>query len=219
SQIAGYSETELQHYADTYPERYPQPFHADTSPATTIGQQIVLDGQAYVDGVNGYIQSTLTDPRRLPAEYPALQTFPAPWKVTVGPITIDLTDLMPPPYATHHMSNELMVDAAHSVGHHPIAVFGPQTGYFSPEILHEIDLHGPGLQARGVSFPGTEVFVELGHGVDYAWSATSASADLIDQRVEKLCNMDGSPPSLLSTGYMYFGNCRPMFERTDRQID
>ena len=125
---------------------------------------------------------------------------------------------MPPPYSKPHMSNELMVDAAHSVGHHPIAVFGPQTGYFSPEILHEIDLHGPGLQARGVSFPGTEIYVELGHGVDYAWSATSASADLIDQRVEKLCNTDGSLPTLASKGYMYFGNCRPMYERTDRQL-
>jgi acyl-homoserine lactone acylase PvdQ len=30
--------------------------------------------------------------------------------------------------------------------------------------------------------------------------------------------MDGSPPTLSSTGYEYFGNCRPMYERTDRQI-
>ena len=322
SQIAGYSEGELQRYADSFAARYPQPFHADSSPATTIGQQIVLDGGAYVDGVNGYIQSALLDPRRLPAEYPALQEFPAPWKltdiiatatlvqsifavgggdetdsallyqslvkrygavkggaiwrdfrsqndpeaktsiatnfpyeavpatvdpnslampvskptgnmcdggplpanntglgqVTIGHITIDLSELMPPQSGNPHMSNELMVDAAHSAGHHPIAVFGPQTGYFSPEILHEIDLHGPGLQARGVSFPGTEIYVELGHGVDYAWSATSASADLIDQRVEKLCNTDGSPATLASKGYMYFGNCRPMYERTDRQF-
>jgi hypothetical protein len=114
-------------------------------------------------------------------------------------------------------SNELIVDAAHSATGHPIAVFGPQTGYYVPQLLHEIDLHGPGLQARGVSFAGTEVFVELGRGVDYAWSATSAGSDIVDQRLEKLCNLDGSPPTLSSTAYVFNGKCRAMFERTDTQ--
>ena len=322
AQVAGYSEAELQKQADDFPIKYTQPFHAAGSPATTVGQQIVLDGNAYVDGINSYINAALLDPRLLPAEYPALQEIPAPWKITdviatatlvqsifavgggdevdsallyqslvkrygaakgsamwhdfrsqndpdartsintkfdymavpstvdpksiamplsrpttnmcdggplpannpglgqltVGPVTIDLRELMPPQSGARHMSNELMVDAAHSADGHPIAVFGPQTGYYSPEILHEIDLHGPGLQARGVSFPGTEVFVELGHGVDYAWSATSASADLIDQRAEKLCNTDGSPATLSSTAYIFNGKCTPMYERTDRQI-
>jgi acyl-homoserine lactone acylase PvdQ len=115
-------------------------------------------------------------------------------------------------------SNELIVDGAHSASGHPIAVFGPQTSYFVPQLLHEVDLHGPGLQARGVSFAGTEVFVELGRGVDYSWSATSAGADVTDQRLEKLCNTDGSPPTTASTAYMYNGVCTPMFERTDTQV-
>src|SRR5205823_6425601 len=94
-------------------------------------------------------------------------------------VTVDLTPLLVAlSQGLPHGSNELIVDAAHSTTGHPIAVFGPQTGYFVPQLLHEIDLHGPGLHARGVSFAGTEVFVELGHGVDYAWSATSAGADI-----------------------------------------
>ena len=36
---------------------------------------------------------------------------------------------------------------------HPIAVFGPQVGYFAPQILMEEDLHGPGIDARGAVVP------------------------------------------------------------------
>ena len=46
----------------------------------------------------------------------------------------------------------------------------------------------------GASFPGTGL-VELGRGKDYAWSATSAESDLIDMRVEKVCNPDGGAPA------------------------
>jgi acyl-homoserine lactone acylase PvdQ len=134
-------------------------------------------------------------------------------------VTVDLSPLL---NAIQHRanpaaSNELVVDAAHSATGHPIAVFGPQTSYYVPQLLHEVDLHGPGLQARGVSFAGTEVFVELGRGVDYAWSATSAGSDIVDQRLEKLCNVDGSQATTASTAYLFNGTCTPMFERTDTQ--
>ena len=48
--------------------------------------------------------------------------------------------------------------------------------------------------AEGASFPGTGI-VELGRGEDYAWSATSAGSDLIDMRVEKVCNPTGGAPA------------------------
>jgi len=317
--VAGYSETELQAMVDRLPTEFPQPITV-AGHTESEGQQIIDDANAYVAGVNAYIQAALLNPALLPAEYPALQVVPAPWKSTdivatatlvqaifaigggdevdsallyqslvnrygatrgaaiwsdfrsqndpeaqvsiptnfpyeqvpatvdpnsvamptgrpttnmcdggplpapntglgqiiVGPVTIDLSNLVPS--SKPHSSNELIVTAAHSATGHPIAVFGPQTGYFAPEILHEIDVHGPGIQARGVSFPGTEVFVELGRGVDYAWSATSAGADIIDQRIEKLCNTDGSAATLQSTAYLYNGVCTPMYERTDRQV-
>ena len=51
----------------------------------------------------------------------------------------------------------------------------------------EEDLHGPGIDARGAAFPGVNLYVELGHGRDYAWSATTATSDNVDTFAEVLC--------------------------------
>ena len=107
------------------------------------------------------------------------------------------------------MSNALLVGADKSATGRPIVVFGPQTGYFTPQLLTEISLRGPGIAARGVSFTGTQLIVELGHGVDYAWSATSASGDLVDTVAERLCNEDGSTPTVESTAYLVDDRCTP----------
>jgi acyl-homoserine lactone acylase PvdQ len=107
------------------------------------------------------------------------------------------------------MSNALLVDAAHSANGHPTVVFGPQTGYFAPQLLTEISLRGPGIAARGVSFTGTQLIIQLGHGVDYAWSATSASSDIVDTVAERLCNEDGSQATVESTAYLVDGVCTP----------
>src|SRR5438270_1300314 len=79
---------------------------------------------------------------------------------------------------------------------------GPQVGYYVPEILMEEDLHGPGIDARGAAFPGVNQYVELGHGRDYAWSATTATADNIDTFAEVLCRD--------AYHYFYRGQCLPM---------
>jgi len=110
----------------------------------------------------------------------------------------------------HGMSNALLVSGKHTTDGHPVVVFGPQTGYYAPQLLVEQDLEGPTLKARGVSFAGTNLVVELGHGVDYAWSATSASSDNVDTIVERLCNTDGSAPSTSSTAYRVGSRCVPM---------
>ena len=76
---------------------------------------------------------------------------------------------------------------------------GPQTAYYSPEILMELDLHGPeALHARGATFPGITLYILLGRGQDYAWSATTANTDVVDQFAEKLCEPDGSDPTIES---------------------
>jgi acyl-homoserine lactone acylase PvdQ len=110
-------------------------------------------------------------------------------------------------------SNALLVSASESESGRPLAVFGPQVSYFSPEILMEQDIHapatseGPALDARGVAFPGTNLYVQLGHGRDYAWSATSAGQDITDTFAVPLCEPDGSAPTLGSNHYLYRGEC------------
>ena len=143
--------------------------------------------------------STLPVPLPLP-----LASSSAPVGVVDGPF--GPLDLGLRPRGT---SNALLVSAKESASGHPTVVFGPQTGYFTPQLLTEVSLRGPGIAARGVSFTGTQLIVELGHGVDYAWSATSASGDNVDTVAERLCNVDGSPATVASTAYLVGATCTP----------
>ncbi|MGQ4516149.1 penicillin acylase family protein [Streptomyces sp. DW26H14] len=115
------------------------------------------------------------------------------------------------------MSNALLVSGAHTASGHPVAVFGPQTGYFAPQLLMLEELQGPGISARGAAFAGLSLYVELGRGQDYAWSATSASQDVTDTYAVQLCDPDGGTPTKDSTSYLWHGSCVPMekLERTD----
>jgi acyl-homoserine lactone acylase PvdQ len=82
-------------------------------------------------------------------------------------------------------------------------VAGPQIGYFYPGLTLEMDLHGPGIDARGATsapFPG---YILIGRSADYAWSLTSAGLDIVDTYVETLCGGSDSK-------YLYKGRCRDM---------
>jgi len=114
-------------------------------------------------------------------------------------------------------SNALLVSARHSANGHPIAVIGPQVAYWSPEILMEEDIHGPGIQADGASFPGTNVYVELGHGTDYAWSATSEGQNIIDTFAVPLCNPSGGAVAANSDYYVLGSSCVPMQKLTESE--
>ena len=111
--------------------------------------------------------------------------------------------------APSHASNWELVAARESETGHPIGVLGPQVGYYQPQVLMEEDLHGPGIDARGATFPGVGLYVLLGHGRDYAWSATTATSDNVDTVAEVLCKDDFH--------YRYKGECLPMekLERTN----
>ncbi len=108
------------------------------------------------------------------------------------------------------MSNALVVSGQNTTTGHPIAVFGPQTGYFSPQLLMLEELEGPGISARGVAFAGLNLYVQIGRGPDYAWSATSAAQDITDTYATPLCTVDGSQPTVHSDHYLFHGQCLPM---------
>jgi hypothetical protein len=133
------------------------------------------------------------------------------------------------------MSSFIAVNADQTRDGHPIAVMGPQTSYLVPQLLWEVAIHSGGgtpqdFDGRGVVFANLP-YIEIGRGLSYAWSATSGESDLTDVRVSKMCNLDGSPPSLQDAdgdgfpdadGYLFDANdgqgarCRRFYVRTDQ---
>src|SRR3954454_16094798 len=132
------------------------------------------------------------------------QELPIPDDDSIGSQLLHALAGKPP-----HASNWELVSARESSNGHAIGVLGPQVGYSVPQILMEEDLHGPGIEARGATFPGVNLYVQLGHGRDYAWSATTATADNVDTFAEVLCEDEFH--------YLYKEQCVPMekLERTN----
>ncbi|GAA0743318.1 penicillin acylase family protein [Dactylosporangium roseum] len=147
--------------------------------------------------------------------------LPDPGSVTAQPVVFNPTGsatttagVKPGAATKRGMSNAVVVDAAHSATGNPIAVFGPQTGYFSPQLLMLQELQGPGISAHGAAFAGLNLYVLLGRGQDYAWSATSAEQDITDTYAVPLCNLDGSAATLASEAYLFRGRCTAMEQLT-----
>lgn len=132
------------------------------------------------------------------------------------------------------LSNFIAVTGKQTQSGHPIAVMGPQTSYFVPQLLSEVAIKSNGgtpldFAGRGIVFADLP-YIEIGRGIDFAWSATSGESDLIDTRVSKMCNLDGSTPSRNDAngdgfpdadGYLFDAKdglgpkCRKFYKRTD----
>jgi acyl-homoserine lactone acylase PvdQ len=120
-----------------------------------------------------------------------------------GNVVLDAGSFQAPAAAARrHMSNALLIGARRSATGRPLFVAGPQTGHAFPQILMELDLHGGGIDARGAAFPGVSLYVLIGRGRDFAWSATSANSDIVDTYAEELCGDD--------LHYRFRGGCRAM---------
>ncbi len=111
-------------------------------------------------------------------------------------------------------SNFLVAAPKRSETRNTLAVMGPQLGYYYPEIVQQIHLSGPGIEAQGAAVPGMAMYILIGRTRDYAWSLTSANHDVRDVFAEVLCNPDGTPATRQSDHYLFDGECRP-FEMFD----
>lgn len=160
-------------------------------PGSVVPEQLVYDPTGPT--------STRRDPVRAPE-----RLRPAQGMFDDGAVP---ADLLPERFG---MSNALLVSGEHTDDGHPVAVFGPQTGYFAPQLLMLQELQGPGISARGASFAGISFYVQLGRGVDYSWSATSAGQDITDSYAVELCTTDGSPVTEDADAYRHRGECVPM---------
>jgi hypothetical protein len=123
-------------------------------------------------------------------------------------VMVDAADAPPGKQA----SNFLVVDPKRSSSGNTLAVMGPQLGYYYPEIVQQIHLSGPGIEAQGAAVPGMAMYILIGRTKDYAWSLTSADQDVRDVFAEQLCEPDGSAPSRASDHYMFKGECQPFVE-------
>jgi penicillin amidase len=94
-----------------------------------------------------------------------------------------------------------------SVGGNAVLVGGPQMGFSTPQIAHEIHYSARGLNVIGMGFPGVPE-VLIGHNDHLAWTTTSGLTDMVDIFAEKL-----NPQN--KHQYFYKGQYRDMQPRVE----
>ncbi len=107
----------------------------------------------------------------------------------------------------HWGSYAWLVAPSRSASGNAVLVGGPQMGFATPQIAHEIHLSGAGLNIIGMGFAGIPG-VLIGHNADLAWTTTSGATDMEDVFVEKL-----NPEN--KRQYWFQGNWREMECRTE----
>ncbi len=95
-----------------------------------------------------------------------------------------------------------MVAIGNLRSHHAFLFSGPELGFSAPEELYEQELHGPGLDVRGITAPGAPV-IAIGHNAHVAFGLTSGLSQTNALYVEHL--VPGNPDA-----YYYRGQIRQM---------
>ncbi len=86
--------------------------------------------------------------------------------------------------------------------HRAFLFSGPELGFSAPEELYELELHGPGVEVRGITAPGAPV-IAIGHNAHVAFGLTSGLSQTNALYVEKL--VPGHPDE-----YYFRGKARQM---------
>lgn len=108
----------------------------------------------------------------------------------------------------HGGSYQFAVSPDRSATGHALLVSGPQLGYSYPSELYELEVHGPGVHARGATVPGLPV-VGIGMGTRIAWALTTGESKTIDSFIETTRpGRNGGPPQYLFDGTWRDQQCR-----------
>lgn len=100
----------------------------------------------------------------------------------------------------------IVVSPGRSATGHPLLLSGPQMGFRTPSIIHEMSISEPGMNVVGMDIPGAPGIV-IGHTQNLAWGMTSGVADTDDVFYYPI---DG-------TGYLLDGTHRD-FVKIDRTL-
>jgi acyl-homoserine lactone acylase PvdQ len=147
-----------------------------------------------------------------PFPYDGVPTGPTPGAMVIDPgseSAAAAADMRVAKASHRNASNFLVVGANRTKTGHPVAVMGPQLGYYYPEIVFQAQLSGPGINAEGVVAP-ISPYVFIGRGSDFAWSLTSADSENTQQFLLKLCNPENGPVTRETEYYEYEDQCIPM---------
>jgi penicillin amidase len=109
------------------------------------------------------------------------------------------------PMSPIHRGGSSMVAIGNLRAHHAFLFSGPELGFSAPEELYELELHGPGLEVRGVTAPGAPV-VAIGHNAHVAFGLTSGLSQTDALYVEHL--VPGHPEEYYHRGHVLEMNCR-----------
>src|SRR5205823_13201029 len=106
-----------------------------------------------------------------------------------------------------HVGGSYMVAIGDRRRRHALLFNGPELGWIAPEALYELELHGPGLDVRGITAPGAPV-IAIGHNEHVAFGLTSGLTMTNHLYAEKL--VPGQPDA-----YYFHGQVRQMDCRTE----
>lgn len=86
----------------------------------------------------------------------------------------------------HFGSNGWVVSPSKSATGNAILLGGPQMGHTIPQIVVELGMHGAGINATGMTFPGVGPAICIGVSEWGAWTTTSGMSDGVDTYIEIL---------------------------------
>ena len=112
----------------------------------------------------------------------------------------------------HFGSNGWVVSPEKSETENALLLGGPQMGHSIPQIVVEIGMHGAGINATGMTFPGVGPAIAIGANTYGAWTTTSGLSDGVDTYIEILHPLN-------KTKYLFNGSWHQMEQRIETIYD